>query len=350
MLFVLQLVLLSVEAAEASIHAAKNGKTVPMHTFSGPVEHALAHIEEAAVHGMPEEQQRWYAIKIFERDDKVLEKLQLDKAVLEHIETDIKAVETEIDDDAESIITNARYIYIGQIIKGSYQKKSAGKLSVSDKIDRIVTNRWLALPIFAVVMFLVYYISVSTVGTFATDWANDGVFGDGWHLLGIGSSAYDGAMTEYAAENVWTDEMVSRVDAAAEAGVVGAEDIQSAIADEDFGAFDEAYGSYADALAEEGYDISAIYDAALGEEAEGVPDPSEYGVWVPGIPVLAQKGLDAANSPEWLSSLLVDGIIGGVGAVLGFVPQMLVLFLLLAFLESCGYMARIAFVLDRIFR
>ena len=338
------------EAAEAAIHAAKNGKTVPMHTFSGPVEHALAHIEEAAVHGMPEEQQRWYAIKIFERDDKVLEKLQLDKAVLEHIETDIKAVEAEIDDDAESIITNARYIYIGQIIKGSYQKKSAGKLSVSDKIDRIVTNRWLALPIFAVVMFLVYYISVSTVGTFATDWANDGVFGDGWHLLGIGASAYDGAMTEYAAENVWTDEMVSRVDAAAEAGVVGAEDIQSAIADEDFGAFDEAYGSYADALAEEGYDISAIYDAALGEEAEGVPDPSEYGVWVPGIPVLAQKGLDAANSPEWLSSLLVDGIIGGVGAVLGFVPQMLVLFLLLAFLESCGYMARIAFVLDRIFR
>ena len=338
------------EAAEAAIHAAKNGKTVPMHTFSGPVEHALAHIEEAAVHGMPEEQQRWYAIKIFERDDKVLEKLQLDKAVLEHIETDIKAVEAEIDDDAESIITNARYIYIGQIIKGSYQKKSAGKLSVSDKIDRIVTNRWLALPIFAVVMFLVYYISVSTVGTFATDWANDGVFGDGWHLLGIGSSDYDGAMTEYAAENVWTDEMVSRVDAAAEAGVVGAEDIQSAIADEDFGAFDEAYGSYADALAEEGYDISAIYDAALGEEAEGVPDPSEYGVWVPGIPVLAQKGLDAANSPEWLSSLLVDGIIGGVGAVLGFVPQMLVLFLFLAFLESCGYMARIAFVLDRIFR
>ena len=338
------------EAAEAAIHAAKNGKTVPMHTFSGPVEHALAHIEEAAVHGMPEEQQRWYAIKIFERDDKVLENLQLDKAVLEHIETDIKAVEAEIDDDAESIITNARYIYIGQIIKGSYQKKSAGKLSVSDKIDRIVTNRWLALPIFAVVMFLVYYISVSTVGTFATDWANDGVFGDGWHLLGIGSSAYDGAMTEYAAENVWTDEMVSRVDAAAEAGVVGAEDIQSAVADEDFGAFDEAYGSYADALAEEGYDISAIYDAALGEEAEGVPDPSEYGVWVPGIPVLAQKGLDAANSPEWLSSLLVDGIIGGVGAVLGFVPQMLVLFLFLAFLESCGYMARIAFVLDRIFR
>ncbi|MGM9554411.1 MAG: ferrous iron transporter B [Faecousia sp.] len=338
------------EAAEAAIHAAQNGKTVPMHTFSGTVEHALAHIEEAAVHNMPEEQQRWYSIKIFERDDKVLEQIKLDKAVLEHIEADIKAVEDALEDDAESIITNERYIYIGQIIKGCYKKKSAGKLSTSDKIDRVVTNRFAALPIFALVMFLVYYIAVSTVGTFATDWANDGVFGDGWHLLGIGSSAYDDAMTEYAAENVWTDEMVSLVDAAAEAGVIGAEDIQSAIADEDFGAFEEAYGSYADSLAEEGFAVSAIYDAALGEGAEGVPDPSDYGVWVPGIPVLAEKGLAAANSPEWLTGLLIDGIIGGVGAVLGFVPQMLVLFILLAFLESCGYMARIAFVLDRVFR
>ena len=338
------------EAAEAAIEAAQNGKTVPMHTFSGTVEHALAHIEEAAVHSMPEEQQRWYAIKIFERDDKVLEQIKLDSAVLEHIEKDIKAVEDEMDDDAESIITNERYIYIGQMIKGCYKKKSAGKLSVSDKIDRVVTNRFAALPIFAVIMFLVYYISVSTVGTFATDWANDGLFGDGWHLFGIGSSAYEDAMTDYAAEHVWTEEMVSLVDAAAEKGVIGAEDIQSAIADEDFGAFDEAYGSYADSLAEAGYDISAIYDAALGEEAEGVPDPSGYGVWVPGIPVLVQSGLDAANSPAWLNSLLVDGIVGGVGAVLGFVPQMLVLFIFLAFLEACGYMSRIAFVLDRIFR
>ncbi|MGN0492884.1 MAG: ferrous iron transporter B [Acutalibacteraceae bacterium] len=338
------------EAAEAAIDAAKNGKTVPMHTFSGTVEHALAHIEEAAVHNLPEEQQRWYAIKIFERDDKVLEQIKLDKSVLEHIETDIKAVEDELDDDAESIITNERYVYIGQIIKGCYRKKSAGKLSTSDKIDKVVTNRFAALPIFAVVMFLVYYIAVSTVGTFATDWANDGVFGDGWHLFGIGTSAYEDAMTDYAAENVWTDEMISIVDAAADKGVIGAEDIQSAIAEEDFGAFDEAYGSYADSLAEAGYDLSEIYETALGEEAEGVPDPSEYGVWVPGIPVLAESGLEAANTPEWLNSLLIDGIIGGVGAVLGFVPQMLVLFILLAFLESCGYMARIAFVLDRIFR
>ena len=338
------------EAAEAAIEAAKNGRTVPMHTFSGTVEHALAHIEEAAVHSLPEEQQRWYAIKIFERDDKVAEQLKLDKTVADHIENDIKAVEVEMDDDAESIITNERYVYIGSIIKGCYRKKSAGKLSTSDKIDKVVTNRFAALPIFAVIMFLVYYISVSTVGTIVTDWANDGVFGDGWHLFGIGTSEYDDAMTSYAAENVWTDEMISLVDAAAEKGVVGAEEIKTAIADEDFGAFDEAYGSFSDSLAEEGFDISAIYDEALGEEAEGVPDSSEYGVWVPGIPVLAQDGLDALNCPEWLTSLLVDGIIGGVGAVLGFVPQMLVLFIMLAFLESCGYMARIAFVLDRIFR
>ena len=338
------------EAAQAAVDAAKNGKTVPMHTFSGTVEHAIAHIEEAAVHDMPEEQQRWYAIKIFERDDKVLQQLQLDSAVLAHIEKDIKTVEEEMDDDAESIITNDRYVYIGEIIKGCYKKKSAGKLSTSDKIDKVVTNRFLALPIFAVVMFLVYYISVSTVGSIATDWANDGVFGDGWHLFGIGTSQYEEAINTYAKDNVWTDEMIAAVNAAEERGVVGAEDIKSAIEEEDFSAFDEAYGSFADSLAKEGYDISGIYEAALGDEAEGVPDTSEYGVWVPGIPVLVESGLDSINSPEWLSSLLLDGIVGGVGAVLGFVPQMLVLFILLAFLEACGYMARIAFVLDRVFR
>lgn len=338
------------EAAQAAVDAAKNGKTVPMHTFSGTVEHAIAHIEEAAVHDMPEEQQRWYAIKIFERDDKVLQQLQLDSAVLAHIEKDIKTVEEEMDDDAESIITNDRYVYIGEIIKGCYKKKSAGRLSTSDKIDKVVTNRFLALPIFAVVMFLVYYISVSTVGSIATDWANDGVFGDGWHLFGIGTSQYEEAINTYAKDNVWTDEMIAAVNAAEERGVVGAEDIKSAIEEEDFSAFDEAYGSFADSLAKEGYDISGIYEAALGDEAEGVPDTSEYGVWVPGIPVLVESGLDSINSPEWLSSLLLDGIVGGVGAVLGFVPQMLVLFILLAFLEACGYMARIAFVLDRVFR
>lgn len=337
------------EAAQAAVNAAKNGKALPLYTFSEPVEHVLAHIEEAA-HNMPEGKQRWYAIKIFERDERVLEQIRLEKSVLKHIEADISDVEEELDDDCESIITNERYVYIGNIIKGCYTKKSAGKLSTSDKIDRVVTNRFAALPIFAVVMFLVYYISVSTVGTVATDWANDGLFGKGWHLFGMGTSAYEEAMAEYAQQNVWTDEMVSIVDSAADAGVIGAEDIQSAIAEGDFGAFDEAYGSYADSLGEQGYDISEIYDGALGEDAEGVPDRAEYGVWVPGIPVLAESGLEAANSPVWLSSLLVDGIIGGVGAVLGFVPQLLVLFLLLAFLESCGYMARIAFVLDRVFR
>ncbi|MGN0962013.1 MAG: FeoB small GTPase domain-containing protein, partial [Clostridia bacterium] len=196
------------EAAEAAIDAAKNGKTVPMHTFSGAVEHAIAHIEEAAVHSMPEEQQRWYAIKIFERDDKVLEQIKLDQAVLEHIEKDIKAAEEELDDDAESIITNERYVYIGELIKRCYRKKSSGKLSTSDKIDRIVTNRWLGLPIFAVVMFLVYYLAMVTVGTAATDWANDGLFGDGWHLFGIGTSAYTEVSDEYTAATQAVDAFV----------------------------------------------------------------------------------------------------------------------------------------------
>ena len=334
------------EAAAAAVEAAQGGKTVPMHTFSGPVEHALAHIEEAVVHGLPEEQQRWYAIKVFERDDKVMEALDIPADTLAHIERDIAAAETELDDDAESIITNERYVYIAQLMKGCYKKKAVSALTTSDKIDRVVTNRFLALPIFAVVMFLVYFISVTTVGTWATDWANDGLFGDGWHLFGIGSSAYDDAMTDYAVENVWTDELVAIVDAAEADGVVGADELAAAIEDEDFGAFDEAYGSYADALAEADYDIAGLCDAAL----EDAPDPADYGVWVPGIPVLFDDLLDRVGCAEWLHSLIVDGIIGGVGAVLGFVPQMLVLFLLLAFLESCGYMARIAFVLDRIFR
>lgn len=336
------------EAAEAAIEAAKGAKTVPQHSFSGVVEHALAHIEEAAVHQMPQEQQRWYAVKIFERDDKVLEKLKLSADVLAHIEEDIQAAETELDDDAESIITNERYVYIASVIKGCYKKKSDSKLSVSDKIDRVVTNRWLALPIFAVVMFVVYFISVTTVGTWATDWTNDGLFGDGWHLFGIGTSQYEEAITEYAAENIWTDELVSTVRQASDAGVIGAEYILGAIEDEDFGGFDEAYGTYGEALAEAGYDISGIYDAAM--ESEDAPNTADYGVWVSGIPELVSSGLEAINCAGWLESLIVDGIVAGVGAVLGFLPQMLVLFIFLAFLESCGYMARIAFVMDRIFR
>ena len=342
------------EAAKAAIEAAQSEAEIPMHTFSGAVEHALAHIEEAAIHGLPQERQRWYAIKIFERDEKVLEKLKLDKEISDHIEEDIKAAEKELDDDAESIITNERYVYIASVIKSCYKKKSKGKLSVSDKIDKVVTNRWAALPIFVVIMFLVYYISVSGagIGTMATDWVNDGVFGDGFHLLGIGTSDYNDAMDEYAENNIWTEDVINRVDQAAQDGVIGAEDIKDAIDDKDFGAFDEAYGTYGPELEEEKYggkySISETVDTAL--EAENVPDTTEFGVWVPSIPALVEMGLDKIHCVEWLKSLILDGIIAGVGAVLGFLPQMFVLFILLAFLEGCGYMARIAFVLDRIFR
>ena len=336
------------EAAIAAIEAAKGGKTVPTHRFSGVVEHALAHIEEAAIHNMPADRQRWYAIKIFERDEKVIEDLGLRPELVEHMDTDIRAAEAELDDDAESIITNERYEYITKILKGIYVKAHAGQLTVSDKIDKVVTNRWAALPIFAVIMFLVYFISVTTVGTWATDWANDGVFGDGWHLFGIGSGKYEAAMDEYAAEHLFTDEVITKINAAAEAGVVGAESIKAAIESGAFADFDEAYGSYGAALVGTEYDVSDIVDAAL--ESDSVPDPADYPVWIPGIPVIIESGLTAVNCAPWLQSLVLDGIVGGVGAVLGFVPQILVLFLLLAFLEACGYMSRIAFIMDRIFR
>ena len=355
------------DAAEAAIRAAKGTKTVPMHTFSGPVEHAIAHIEEAAVHNMPEEQQRWYAIKIFERDDKVLEQLKIPTETLDHIEEDIKAAETELDDDAESIITNERYVYIAQLIKGCYKKKSTEMLSTSDKIDKIVTNRWLGLPIFAVVMFLVYYIAMVAVGAPATDWANDGVFGDGWHLLGIGSAAYGDASDEYTAATEAADAFVGLdmedesfdADAALEElkAFQPTEDTATVdVEDEETLAINEMTAYY-DALPE-GADkmddvVQMTYvDAVSYFEENGFdePDPADYGVWVPGIPVLIGDALDAAGTAEWLNGLILDGIVAGVGAVLGFVPQMLVLFLMLAFLEACGYMARIAFVLDRIFR
>ena len=324
-------------AAEAAIDAAKNGKTVPMHTFSGPVEHAIAHIEEATVHGMPEEQQRWYAIKIFERDDKVMQKLGLTKETMSHIEADIAAAEKELDDDAESIITNERYIYIGEVIKRCYKKHSAGKLTTSDKIDKIVTNRWLGLPIFAVVMFLVYYIAMVGVGAAATDWANDGLFGDGWHLFGIGSADYNDAADEYSAASLIVDGYDAYVE---ENGTAPTGDFTYEVEDEETLEITEETASLAD------YEEAVATLANYEEE----PDPADYGVWVPGIPVLIGDLLEKANAAEWLSGLILDGIVAGVGAVLGFVPQMLVLFLLLAILEACGYMARIAFVLDRIFR
>ena len=326
------------EAAEAAIQAAKSTKTVPMHTFSGPVEHAIAHIEEAAVHGLPEEQQRWYAIKIFERDDKVLAKLDIPAETMAHIDTDIKAAEKELDDDAESIITNERYVYIAEIIKACYKKKNAGQLSTSDKIDRVVTNRWLGLPIFALVMFIVYYLSMVTVGSAATDWANDGLFGDGWHLLGIGSAEYNEVAEEYGDASLIVDGYNAYIE---ENGALAADGTFTYdVEDEETLAVETETATMAD------YEKAMATLAELGEE----PDPADYGVWVPGIPVLVGGLLENAGTAEWLSGLILDGIVAGVGAVLGFVPQMLVLFLLLAFLEACGYMARIAFVLDRIFR
>ncbi len=360
----------TIEAAEAAIDAAENAKTIPMHTFSGAVEHAIAHIEEAAVHGLPEEQQRWYAIKIFERDEKVLEKLSIPANVMAHIENDIKAAETEMDDDAESIITNERYLYISSIIKACYKKKNAGGLSNSDKIDRIVTNRWLGLPIFAVIMFLVYYISMVTVGASATDWANDGLFGDGWHLFGNGTAQYEEAAEQYGDTDLILGAFADAYgnDSIAEALNMESETYDDAAAKAALEQLDAAVPADAsvsyevedeETLAVETVDgvTKADFEAAMAEflnteykEAYGAPDTSTYGVWVPGIPVLLGDALEAAGTAEWLSGLILDGIVAGVGAVLGFVPQMLVLFLLLAFLEACGYMARIAFVLDRIFR
>ena len=354
------------QAAEAAVKAAKSGKTIPMHTFSGPVEHAIAHIEEAAVHNMPEEQQRWYAIKIFERDDKVLEKLTIPAETMQHIESDIKAAEAELDDDAESIITNERYVYIAQIIKGCYKKKNHGQLSASDKIDKIVTNRWLGLPIFAVVMFLVYWVAMVGVGAPATDWANDGLFGDGWHLFGIGTAEYTEVADNYTAamdavsgyyeldteaENFDADAALADMKAVqpdADSATIEVEDEETLAQNE--------MTVYYDAIPEDADEESTVgmtyVDAVSYLEENGFdePDPADYGVWVPGIPVLIGNGLEAAGTADWLNGLILDGIVAGVGAVLGFVPQMLVLFLMLAFLEACGYMARIAFVLDRIFR
>ncbi|MBR4588336.1 MAG: ferrous iron transport protein B [Lachnospiraceae bacterium] len=324
------------EAAEEAIKAAKSGKTVPLHTFAGPVEHAIAHIEEAVVHEMPEEQQRWYAIKVFERDDKVLEKLNISDDVKAHIENDIKAAEKEMDDDAESIITNERYIYIAEIIKSCYKKKNAGGLTVSDKIDKIVTNRFLGLPIFALIMFLVYWIAMVGVGAPATDWANDGLFGDGYHLFGM-DGGYNDLAERYADASAIVDGYDAYVE---EHGEAPSGDFIYTVEDEETLEISEETASLED------YEEAVKTLEEIGDE----PDPADYGTWVPGIPALVESLLDKANPADWLRGLIMDGIVAGVGAVLGFVPQMLVLFLMLAFLEACGYMARIAFVLDRIFR
>ena len=348
------------EAAEAAIQAAKGGKTVPQHTFSGPVEHALAHIEEAAVHSLPEEQQRWYAIKVFERDDKVLEQLKIDPETMKHMEADIAAAEKELDDDAESIITNERYVYIAQVIKSCYRKHNAGSLSTSDKIDKVVTNRWLGLPIFAAIMFAVYWIAMVAVGAPATDWANDGLFGEGWHLFGNGAAQYEAAVERYGDTDAIIDAFAETygVEPDAESPEASMKALLDAVPEDASVTYitqDEETLETEEHSNTGKADLQAAVDEFLSTEEGykpdvGAPDPAAYGTWVPGIPVLVEQGLDSINTAPWLKGLILDGIVAGVGAVLGFVPQMLVLFLLLAFLEACGYMARIAFVLDRIFR
>ena len=358
------------EAAKEAVEAAKSPISTNWHMFSDSVEQALAQIDNAALGNLPDELRRWYAVKLFERDNKACERLSLEGAAATQIEEIISSVEAELEDDSESIITNERYLYISSVIGGCQKKKSGGKMSVSDKIDRVVTNRLLGLPIFAVIMFLVYYISMVTVGTAATDWANDGLFGDGWHLFAIGSAQYEQAAEKYGD----TDEII-----AAFVEQYGDDDIAAAI-DVEADDFDENSAKSAlmkltaavpenaqvtyrleDEETLETTEISGVTKADFSAAVEmyldteykseyGAPDTAEYGVWVPGIPALIERLLDNIGAADWLCGLIIDGIVAGVGAVLGFVPQMLVLFLLLAFLEACGYMARIAFVLDRVFR
>ena len=334
------------KAAELAIKEASN-KPELKKIFSDKLENAINKIEDLMLE-LPSDAKRWYAIKTFERDANVLESLKIDDTRKAELEAIITNLEKEEDDDAESIVTNERYLFIENIVKGLYKKKESSELSISDKIDKVVTNRWLGLPIFAVVMFLIYYISIVTVGQAATDWANDGLFGDGFHLFGIGSAQYEEVSEEYGdAYNVVDAYYGIEED-------TSFEDIKEAYAntdsnttadyvleDEETLATEEVTYNYEDLT--QAMEVMEKYDL---EE----PDPADYGVWVPGIPVLVESLLDKLNTADWLKGLILDGIVAGVGAVLGFVPQMLVLFFLLAFLESCGYMARIAFVLDRIFR
>ena len=352
------------EAAQAVIAAAQDGTSVIKHKFNEKVEAYLNEIE--AKLSVAENQKRFYAIKLFERDDKIGEM----DSNLPNVDDIVKKAEAEFDDDSESIITNERYEYIASIINSCYVNNLKGKLSTSDKIDRIVTNRWLGLPIFAVIMFLVYYISMVTVGAACTDWVNDGVFGDGWHLFGRGTAQYEEAAEDYGDTDQILDAFIAEygTDDIANAIDIESEDYSDATAEAALAQLDAATPADASVTYEtedeetlettehpgatkaDLEDAIAQYENTDYKEAYGAPDTSTYGTWVPGIPALLGDLLDKASSPDWLSGLILDGIVAGVGAVLGFVPQMLVLFLMLAFLEACGYMSRIAFVLDRIFR
>ena len=352
------------ELVEAAKKAAKAGKAPEKLTFSDTVEHAVSEIETLIADVTEPAQRRWFAVKLFERDSKVLDRFSFGKDVLDKIEKLITAVEEELDDDAESIITDERYQYIGKLVKDCVKKKKTG-LSTSDKIDHIVTNRILALPIFALVMWLVYYVSVTTAGGIFTDWANDGVFGEGWHLFTIGAADYEEATAEY-------DDQITRRDAwleaADEAGIDTSALTEALEAEE---ADEAAVADAAAAIEADPAAASVVGTAEFKDEDSGKvttenvnlatfeetmtaaePDPADYGVWVPGIPVLLEKLFASmgVNEDGWVYSLVMDGIVAGVGAVLGFVPQMLILFFFLAILEDCGYMARVAFIMDRIFR
>ena len=334
-------------AAAKAVEASRKGSHTATHVFTEEVEKAIWQAEEKIGPDVPEEQKRFFAIKLLERDDKIADLM----GSVPEVSEQITQLEKSFDDDTESIITNERYVYISSIIDECCTKNTKRELTTSDKIDKVVTNPILALPIFAAIMFLVYFVSVTTIGTYATDWTNDGLFGDGWYLAGIGRGDYDDAVDAWAEETVFTEEVKAVVDAAAaDSIVIGADEIQGAFEEADFGAFEEAYGSYGDDLALKGYDLSAVLP--LDEDGEWIdaPDNADYGIWVPSIPVIVENGLNAIGCADWLSGLVLNGIVGGVGAVLGFVPQMLVLFLFLAFLEGCGYMARVAFIMDRIFR
>lgn len=347
------------EAAQAAVQAAQKDVTLPQHSFGGGVEHALAHIEEAALHHMPESRQRWYAIKLFERDEKIAKNLNLTEQQLAHIEKDIAACEAEMDDDSESIITCQRYSYIDSIIGDCCRIKNKGALSLSDKIDRVVTNRFLALPIFVLVMTIVFGVSVSTVGTYATDWANEGLFGAGWHMFGVGSTEFASAEEDFALQQLKVEAFL---DAADEQGLhtgavrEGWEEGSLALDElESFAAQAAALPvqAVAEVLDENGEVVESIPVGApeftLAAQAEE-PSPADFGPWVPGVPVVIENALQAVNTADWLQALIIDGVVAGVGAVLGFVPQILILFIFLALLEGSGYMARVAFILDRLFR
>ena len=339
------------EAAEAAILAASSSSSLPYPKFSEEIEKSLSAISSVIKGKTEEKNERWYTVKVLERDSRINEELSLTSEEKDKVEFIISTLEKEEDDEGESIITNERYSYIAKLIEVCYRKKSSG-LSTTDKIDKVVTDRWLALPIFALVMWLVYYVSVTTIGTFCTDFVNDGIFGDGFYFLGKGREAYEEAAEEFTSA---TDVLTAFGE---EKGIEWEEldeDTVSLIASS-VSREDKATYTLVDeeTLGEEEVtvDYSALMEAVDTYEALGYaePDTSDYGPWVPSIPALISSALEAIGCADWLQGLIIEGIVAGVGAVLGFVPQMLVLFLFLAFLESCGYMARIAFVMDRIFR